>query len=349
MRGRWGPARGWDGQGIERSVSNRANRGTAVLNYRLLIALGAGLISAVVFASATTGPLLIRMVLFLLTALPLFLAGLGLGPFAALIAGVAGTGLVLVAGSPLAAAVFAVSQAFPVIVLVHLASLNREGPDGAIEWYPAGRLIIAAALLAGALSAATLVLLGGDMETLRATMREMLQAFVDTELAKMPDAPALGPAEIDEATTLVIALLPAASAISSMCSLLFNFWLAGRITLASGRLMQPWPDLAAIEYPPMTPLLLAGATAASFLADIPGLVARSFAGPLFVAYVLLGLAVMHYVTRGKPWRPFALWGLYTALFVMNSIASLAIALLGLAEAIWPMRRNAPPPDKPPAN
>jgi hypothetical protein len=58
------------------------------MSYRLLIALGAGLISAVVFASATTGPLLMRMVLFLLTALPLFLAGLGLGPRAAAVAGV---------------------------------------------------------------------------------------------------------------------------------------------------------------------------------------------------------------------------------------------------------------------
>jgi len=58
--------------------------------YTLLIGLGAGLISAVVFASATTGPLLMRMLLFLLTPLPLFLAGLGLGPITAAIAGIAG-------------------------------------------------------------------------------------------------------------------------------------------------------------------------------------------------------------------------------------------------------------------
>ncbi len=40
--------------------------------YKLLIALGAGLVSATVFASATTGPLLVRIVLFLLTPLALF-------------------------------------------------------------------------------------------------------------------------------------------------------------------------------------------------------------------------------------------------------------------------------------
>jgi hypothetical protein len=315
--------------------------------YRLLIAVAAGLVSAVVFASATTGPLLIRMVLFLLTPLALFLAGLGLGPLAAAVAGFSGTLLVLVAGTPIGALVFAAAQAIPVAILIYLAQLNRSDPDGSVEWYPAGRLVIIAAILAGVFSSLTLMLLGGDIETLRTALRDMLQTFVTNELPKMPDAPTLGPAEIDEATAIALALLPAASAISTMGSLLFNFWLAGRITLASGRLQRPWPDIPAIVYPPVTPLLLAVATGAAFLAGLPGLIAAGFAGPLFLAYVLLGLAVVHYMTRGRPWRPFALWGLYASLFIMNTIASLAIALLGLAEAIWPMRKIAPPPKPPP--
>ena len=315
--------------------------------YRLLIAVAAGLVSAVVFASATTGPLLMRMVLFLVTPLALFLAGLGLGPLAAAVAGLAGTLLVLVAGTPMGALVFAAAQAIPVAVLTYLSQLNRAAPDGSVEWYPAGRLIIVAAILAGVFSSLTLMLLGGDVETLRTALREMLQTFVTNELPKMPDAPTLGPAEIDEATAIALALLPAASAISTMGSLLFNFWLAGRITLASGRLRRPWPDIPAIVYPPVTPLLLAVAAGAAFLAGLPGLIAAGFAGPLFLAYVLLGLAVVHYMTRGRPWRPFALWGLYASLFIMNTIASLAIALLGLAEAIWPMRRVTPPPKPPP--
>ncbi len=315
--------------------------------YRLLIAVAAGLVSAVVFASATTGPLLIRMVLFLLTPLALFLAGLGLGPLAAAVAGFSGTLLVLVAGTPVGALVFAAAQAIPVAILIYLAQLNRSGTDGRVEWYPAGRLVIVAAILAGVFSSLTLMLLGGDIETLRTALRDMLQTFVSNELPKMPDAPTLGPAEIDEATAIALALLPAASAISTMGSLLFNFWLAGRITLASGRLQRPWPDIPAIVYPPVTPLLLAVATGAAFLAGLPGLIAAGFAGPLFLAYVLLGLAVVHYMTRGRTWRPFALWGLYASLFIMNTIASLAIALLGLAEAIWPMRKIAPPPKPPP--
>jgi hypothetical protein len=314
--------------------------------YSLLIGLGAGLVSAVVFASATTGPMFTRLLLFLLTPLALFLAGLGVGPMTVVIAGIAGTAIIWGAGSGPAAIVFAASQAVPAALLVYLASLNRTTAAGA-EWYPAGRIVIAAALLAGAFSVLTLFLLGADIDQLRATLRGMLEQFVNTELPKMPDAPVLGPQEIDEATSVALALLPAASGISTMGSLLFNMWLAGRITLASGRLQRPWPDLAAIAYPVGAPLLFAVATGAGFLAGMPGLIGAGFAGPLFFAYVLLGLAVVHYVTRGRPWRPFALWGLYLLLFVVNTLASLALALVGLADAVWPIRKPQPSGGAPP--
>ena len=45
------------------------------------------------------------------------------------------------------ALVFAAAQAIPVAVLIYLASLNRPDADGSVEWYPAGRLIIVAAIL----------------------------------------------------------------------------------------------------------------------------------------------------------------------------------------------------------
>jgi hypothetical protein len=314
-----------------------------MMPYSLLIGLGAGAVSAVVFASATTGPLLMRMLLFILTPLALFLAGLGAGPMTAALAGAVGTLLVFAVGGVPAALIFAASQAIPVFALVYLASLNRPVADGR-EWFPVGRIVIAAALLAGAFSTLTLIMLGGDAEALRATLRNLLQQFVTNELPKMPDAPTLTPADIDDAASVALALLPAASAMLTMGSLLFNMWLAGRITLASGRLQRAWPDLAAMVYPSGTPLLLAALAGAGFLSGLAGLIARAFAGPLFFAYVLLGLAVVHYITRGNTWRPFALWGTYLLLFAVNSLASLALALLGLADAIWPLRKPAGPLD-----
>jgi hypothetical protein len=315
-----------------------------MMPYSLLIGLGAGAISAVVFASATTGPLLMRMVLFVLTPLALFLAGLGAGPAMAALGGATGTILVYAVGGPAAALIFAASQALPVFALVYLASLNRVAPSGSREWYPEGRLVIAAALLAGAFATLTLIMLGGDAELLRSKLRDLLQQFVTNELPKMPDAPTVSADDIDQAASVALALLPAASAMLTMGSLLFNMWLAGRITLASGRLQRPWPDLPAMTYPSGTPLLLAALVAAGFMTGLPGLIARAFAGPMFFAYLLLGLAIVHFITRGSTWRPFALWAMYLLLFVMNSLASLALALLGLADAIWPLRKPPRPSD-----
>ena len=312
--------------------------------YSLLIGLCAGVVSAVVFVSATTGPLFARMLLIILTPLALFLAGLGRGPMTVALGGLAGT-LLLLAGGPTIAALFAASVAIPVFVLVYLASLNRTVEAGR-QWFPMGRIIIAAAMLAGAFSTLTLFQLGGDAEALR-TLHDLLQSFVANELSKIPDAPVLTPADIDADAAVLLAVLPLASAISTMGSLLLNMWLAGRITLASGRLLRPWPDLAATTYPSATPLLLALLTGAAFLPGMPGLIARAFAGSLFFAYVLLGLAVVHYITRGSAWRPFALWGLYLSLFIINTLASLALALLGLADAIWPIRKPAGPFEGPP--
>src|SRR5262245_45099616 len=217
------------------------------MQYALLIGLGAGLVSAVAFASAMTGALLARTLLLIFTPLPLFLAGLGVGPATAAVAGLAGMVLLFVAGSASAAIVFAASQAIPVLVLTYLASLRRDVAGGT-QWYPVGRIVLAAALIAGILVMGMLLLLGGDIDALRSSLRAALENFVTNELPKLPDAPQLGPKDIDELTGVALALGPPVLAMWMMGGFLLNMWLAARITLASGRLQQPWPDLAAISY-----------------------------------------------------------------------------------------------------
>ena len=313
----------------------------------LFVGLGLGLVAAVVFASATTGPLLVRFLLFFITPLPIALAGLGWGSRTAAIAGASGTALVAVGASPLLALVFAISQVIPVAALSHLTLLSRAGPAGSdgkptIEWYPAGRLIIWAGLIAGLLSVTSLVLMGADLDELRSSLGEFIDRTLKSGLPQMPGAPPLSDTEIKALSEVALGLLPAASAMSWMASLLFNLWLGGRITLASGQLARPWPDLAAIQYPRGTALVFAGILLATMLGGYAGLTASAFAGAFFVAYVLLGLAIIHYTTRGKSWRPFALWALYAALLLVNVWIAVVVALLGVAEAILALRQRYPP-------
>ena len=113
---------------------------------QLTLAIAAGLISAVVFASATTGPMILRFVLFFLTPLSLYLAGLGIGPRGAAIAAFSATVTILFLTNPLAALVFAVSAGAPAVIATRLTLLGRplNDEDGApLEWYPIGRIVLA--------------------------------------------------------------------------------------------------------------------------------------------------------------------------------------------------------------
>jgi len=319
-----------------------------MLGHPFLFGPALGLVSAIVFASATTGPLVVRFLLFFITSLPIFLAGLGWGPTTAVLAGLAGTALVAVSAGPLVGLAFAASQVVPVIVLSYLALLSRAGPPGpgggeTIEWYPPGRLVVSAALMAACLSVVSVLLLGGSHEEIKSSLGTFIDKMVKSDLPQMQGSPALGEAEISSLAEITAAVLPAASGISWMASLLFNLWLAGRITLASGQLRRPWPDLAAIEYPRGTALLFAGSLIALLSKGNLALAATGFTGTLFLAYVLLGLAIVHYTTRGKSWRPFALWALYATLLVVNVWIAVLIASLGLAESVVGLRRRTLPP------
>jgi hypothetical protein len=300
-----------------------------------LLALAAGIISAVVFASATTGALFLRVILFLLTPLSLYLAGLGLGTVAAAIAGIMATAIVLLIANPLAAEVYAVSTALPAIVCTHLATLSREA-EGEREWYPLGRIVVIAGIFSGMFAVVALVLMGGSVETLSKLLRTVIEGFVKSELSQIPGAPAIGTAEIDEITRSTLTSLPWALGLLAMGTILLNLWLAGRITLASGRLPRPWPNLSDFKMPAAATFVLLVAIGLSFVSGMTGLVASAVAAPFALAFALVGIAVAHALTRGSPWQGFILAALYVAVIFIPHIG-LLLALAGLAETIFNYR------------
>lgn len=318
-------------------------------NQAYFLGVGAGIIAAVVFASATTGPLPVRFILFLLTPLPIFLAGLGWGYLSALTAGLAGSVLIASMWAVPVGIAFALTQALPCVFLCYLALLNRPLPSASnqsgqqaqtasLEWYPIGRIILWTAAISAIIAIAMLLLLGTDIETLKKSMRASLEVFVTQQLPKGNGATTPSGEDLDRMTEIALRIMPAVAAVSIMGGLLFNFWLSARITLMSGRLSRPWPDVAAITYPPLAALILAIAMVASFMNDTFGLMATAVSGAFYLAFVLLGLAILHYMTRGLSWRPMALWGAYV-LLVFNIGLSFIPALVGLTEAFSPINRG----------
>ena len=136
-------------------------------------------------------------------------------------------------------------------------------------------------------------------------------------------------------------------ALTWLGTFLLNLYLAGRLTLASGRLLRPWPELSGIHFPRGFGFGLAISLSLAIVLDgFPALLASGFAGAMLLGYLLLGLAILHDVSRGRPARRPMLWGIYVGLFVLNPWAGLLVALLGLLEPVLPFRRSgrdAPPP------
>ena len=96
----------------------------------------------------------------------------------------------------------------------------------------------------------------------------------------------------------------------------------------------------------MVTLAFGIAVAASFIPGYPGLIASGFASAFVFAFMLVGLAIIHSVTRGMGARGFILGAVYGALLVLNPFSGLAIATIGLAEPVSPLRRK--PPSNPPS-
>lgn len=325
-----------------------------------LIALALGLVAAVAFVSATAGPLPMRLILFLVTPLPLLMAGLGWGVRASLIAGLAGA-VVLAAFGPMVAAVFAVSQAVPAAVLSHLAMLSRPAASGptsdparalnreptsapaadpvAREWYPPGRLVIWAAIMAAIPALIWTIVADANSEDIKTALTAALEAAFKAGSIEAPGGGPWTPEGIARISSIVYAALPGGSAIAWMSSLLLTLWMAGRIMRSAGLLTRPWPDLASLEFPKSVALVFAAVSLAAILDGPAGIAGRAFFGAFLLAYLLLGLAIIHFITRGANWRPFALWALYTGLLFISGLVAVPVALIGLTDSLLQLRRR----------
>ena len=316
----------------------------------IIIGAGSGLVSAALFASAATATALAG-VLFYLAPLPICLAGLGWGTMAAFVSALVGTLVIALSLGPPTAAIFALSIALPVALLTYLALLSRSDgkpPNGGattLEWYPPGRLVAWAALIAGFLAGILVLILGYDQDSYRESIRQMLEHSALKELDK--DGTLFTEENIANLSTLIARALPAAFAIVWITIALFNLWLAGRIVAASGRALRPWPDLHGLELPNFLVLLFAGALALSFIPGMPGLLATGLAGALLFAYVLQGLAVIHVYSKGMTARGLLLTTVYLGILLLGWVAIL-VAILGLAEPMLGIRQRPGPSGQPPS-
>lgn len=315
----------------------------------ILIAVAAGCAAGLMFASIVSGAL-ISLALFYLAPLPLLVAALGWGPATALIgAATASAGLWLAFGLAYLLT-FIITAALPACWLGYLALLAKptstvHGGNGSappahtLEWYPPGRLLLWLALLACLITVSALLTLGSDYETITTALRNGLARILGARGEAMPNT------DLDGLLDWITQFAPAAATLVAMFTLTLNLWLAGKIVLKSGRLRRPWPDLHGIDLPQTVIIVLAGVLLLAFVGGLPGMLAQIASAALLMAYALIGLAVLHAVTRNSGARAWWLAAVYSAIAVFAWPVVL-VAIIGLLDGPIGLRQrfgNAPKP------
>ncbi|MFV2091886.1 MAG: hypothetical protein ACC634_02260, partial [Hyphomicrobiales bacterium] len=329
---------------------------------QILLGVGIGLTSFLLYASATQFSAL-ALLLFYLAPLPIMLATLGWGRSVGIVSGVTAWIGVTAAIAPVAGITYLISVAAPSVFLALLAGMSRPvatpaslpatstdtadktstpTPDKSTTgqaWYPLGRLVLWTVLWGIVTSAIALVWFSSGPEGLTGRIRALLDMFVQNP--SLPNAQnetpdALDTATIDNIVAMMSRLLfPAVATIWSL-TMLGNLWMTGKILLRSKRLQRPWPKIQAMNYPQMTGFAFIAALGATMMPGILGKFAIIIAAGLGLALVLLGLAVVHALTTGLSTRSLVLVAVYSAM-VLFAWPALLLAAVGLGELIFTLR------------
>ena len=308
-----------------------------------LIGLGAGAASALLFASIVSGNVL-AILLFYLAALPIMLAAIAWSHMAGLVAVVFGVLSLAAALNFWIAFVYLAAVATPAYVLAYMSMLGREvapangsaAPE--MEWYPVGRIILWAALIAFALVTVVILQFGTSFDEYQKTIR----AAFETALKMQARIPADQPLKLpgiqnpEQFLNTLVAIMPPAAAVLWMLTSVINLWLAGRVARVSGKLRRPWPDLTAISLPLAAAIFLAVALVISFISGMAGFVAAIAVVVFMVAYAMVGFSVLHAITRGVGSRTWILAGAWVGV-VLFGWPLLLIALFGIADSIFDLR------------
>jgi uncharacterized protein YybS (DUF2232 family) len=301
----------------------------------LLTYIGGGVLSALLYLSVVSGGVS-ALILAYLAPLPLLMVGLGAGLRSFAIAATAAVAVVGLFGGPLFGLTYAMANGVLVAVIVRQALLARSGPDGSLEWYPPGLLLVVLTGLglAGLLAAALLTL--GDPGGLEGGVRQFLVMGFGDAAAGTGDAES-GMAQVVDSFAQVF---PGMVVVSWLTMAIVNAALAQGVLMRFGRNLRPAMRVAEVELPHWTPMLLA---VAGLLALVGGdgqlsYLALNVAIVLLVPFFFAGLAVVHAFAGRRQARTLLLVVFYFFLLVSGWPIALVIGL-GVIEQWAGLRRR----------
>ncbi|RDJ24154.1 DUF2232 domain-containing protein [Bosea caraganae] len=309
-----------------------------------IVGIGAGLVSALLFAVVITGSPL-AILLYSAAPLPIFIAALGWNHRAGLVATAAGAVAGAVALSLPAGFNFALIVALPAWWIAYLVLLART--DGTTtEWYPLGHLLVWIAATAALTTVGSALVMTTDYEAYRTVIARVVENLLNEMvrsrlIALAPDT------KLSDLAQMLAPAVPVGIGASFVTTLVVNLWLAGKAVQLSGRLPRPWPFIPATTVPRRALPLMALALVTIAFGGFVGVAGAAMTGALLAVFMLSGLALIHDLTRGKSWRAPALIAVYVALVVMQALLTPVLTLAGMADSLFGLRKRGPKPPLPP--
>jgi hypothetical protein len=258
--------------------------------------IAAGVFSTVMVVFSAMGVFVLIPVLF--GALPVYVAALGWGTRAGIVATIAIVAFTAIAADPASGLLIGMMIAAPAALAGHQANLAQPDPHrtGQLQWYPLSQilywitlLIIAAILVFG-------LIVDFDPSALAAEIAPRLELL----LAPVEGGPEFSIEESSKAIELNLRILPFVLPSVWIGIHVLNFLLAMRIARRMEVLARPDEDIAAgFNLPHFAAVMLVVALAGMMFTSAP--LSYGFAvaaGALTMAFSVVGLAVLHQRSRG---------------------------------------------------
>lgn len=306
----------------------------------ILYAIGAGALSGLSLISVTTmNPLFV--LLSALASLPVIVSILSFGMSYGLLSGIIASSMLLLAPSmgPMNSLMALLFTVAPYLILSYLAHQYRVYSDGdenqTIEWYPTGRLVLASAIIAALLTSLLILSIAGNYTAYEQQIGQLAENYLKAQKNLQPNVE-----QIAAFRKYSVTLGPAFFAGAIFFQIMLNFWLGAKVTKQLGWLTRPWPVLRDIEPPANFILIFLGIIAMGILmSGMPSVLASTFMATFTIAYFFFGLAVIHTLTAKLDFRFFVLTSVYLSIFLLQHIAVILIAIIGIGEPIFKLKQR----------
>lgn len=305
----------------------------------LLIGIIAGLVAAI----GTLGSLSMPLFSQLVAMIALFMAGLGYGRVAGLVAvTTAAIALGIYTSSVFATFIFALTL-LPAAVMSQLALLARPaseigGPDQALAWYPLSDILLAGAVITAIATIALLLLQPVD---------DLYSAVIDRAAQVIGEASpdtVITPDQKAEVLTMLKVFGPVSQSFGNMIMLFAGFYFAMLILAAMKRNVRPREDIRmALRMSRISVAVFFGGIVLMLIGGTAGTIGASFAGAAGAGFTLSGFAVIHNAVRERSFALPLLVLVYIAAFLIPPLVVLVALAGGLAN---PRRAIALTPHQP---